>query len=146
VIKVTERVPVGWMRVAVAPRVAVLDRTGRVLERVDAPPAGLPWVRGLGEVGGPGTRVARPGVLRAFAELPALLRAAATRFDVRPDDGPVLVLGDPNAAAGEIRFGSLTRMRAKATAALSVMASLGAGGERVAYVDVQVPDAPVTPR
>jgi cell division protein FtsQ len=146
VIKVTERLPLGWMRAGTAPPVAVLDGEGRVLERVDTPPAGLTRVRGLGEVGAPGTRLARPEVMHAFADLPPLLRAAATRFDVRSDDGPVLVLGDPNAAAGEIRFGSLTDMQAKATAALAVMASLGANGEQVAHVDVQVPDAPVTPR
>jgi cell division protein FtsQ len=144
-IQVTPRVPVAWLRTnrPTDPN-AVLDRHGRVITMVATPPPGLPRVRGVGPASEPGAHVAAPGVLRALSELPAPLRSQVSRFEVRPDEGPVLVLGGAAPVAQEIRLGSLAQLRAKATAALAVMDAQQARGERVRIVGVQVPDAPYT--
>ena len=44
VIEVTERTPAAWVQVDGAAGVLVVDGTGRVLTRADAPPAGLPQI------------------------------------------------------------------------------------------------------
>ncbi len=146
VVRVTERVPVAWTRstAPTPPRIAVLDRDGRVLARTTAPPAGLIHVLGVGDPGVPGSRVARAPALGALAALPEALRAQVLRFVLRPKDGPVLVLGGPAAVAREVQLGSLDRLDAKATAALAVLDALRAGGTHVRILGVQVPDAPFT--
>ncbi len=146
VIRVTERVPVAWTRSAAPtpPRVAVLDRDGRVLARTTAPPAGLVHVIGVGDPGVPGSRVVRAPALGALAALPEALRAQVLRFVLRPQDGPVLVLGGPDAVAREVQLGTLDRLQAKATAALAVLDALRARGTHVRVLGVQVPDAPFT--
>jgi hypothetical protein len=145
VIRVTPRSPVAWVRsgVPVTP-VAILDRDGRAIALAAAPPPGLPQVAGVGVAGRPGARVDEPAVLRALVALPPALRLQVVAFALRDQQGPVLVLGGPEPVVGEIRLGSLARLRAKATAALAVIDAQRAAGERVRVLGVQVPDAPYT--
>jgi cell division septal protein FtsQ len=145
VIRVTPRLPVAWAdaRVTTTP-VAILDRDGRVIALAATAPAGLPRVVGVGEPGAAGSHVANRVALAALASLPAALRLQVARFEIRPQDGPVLVLGGAAPTVDEIRLGSLARLPAKATAALAVMESLGARSARAHVLGVQVPDAPYT--
>ena len=144
VIRVTPRVPVAWLRTgASANPFAIADRTGRIIGVAATPPA-LPRIAAAGVSGTPGTRVARPEIVRALAALPDALRAQVLRFVVRSRDGPVLVLGGPAPVATEIHLGSFAQLRAKATAALAVMDTLAARGQTVRVLGVQVPDAPYT--
>jgi cell division protein FtsQ len=147
VIRVTERVPVGWTRTAPgATPVAVLDRDGRVLQKVPTPPPLLIEVTGVGVADAPGTHVARPAALHALAGLPDALRAQVARFEIRPKVGPVLVLAGTDPIVDEVQLGSLGRVRAKATAALAVLDTLRAQDAHRHVLGVQVPDAPFTTR
>ncbi len=132
VIDVTERRPVAWVHA-----------DGRVLARVPEPPSGLAELQGVGDVPEPGRSVGRAAaVLRAVGDLPAGLRAevASARTEggrsvVRFREGP----GAP--PVGEIRLGGLDDLPAKVAAAVAVVGKLDG---RVAYLDVSVPQAPVT--
>jgi cell division protein FtsQ len=147
VIRVTERVPIAWNRTAIsATPVAILDRNGRVLQLVPAPPPGLIRVKGVGVAGAPGTQVARSAALHALADLPDALRTQVARLVIRSDDGPVLVLAGPDAPVDEVALGSFANVRAKATAALAVLDSLRVQQTHRHVLDVQVPDAPFTTR
>ena len=134
-ITITERVPVAWVKTG--SRTVVVDATGRVLWRADAPPAGLPELVGVADVAGPGGRV-RPEVLPATAAAlgPDLGSRTAS---VLLDDGAVTVQvgGGP-----QLRFGTPTQVAAKARVAAAVLAALGANP--VTYIDVTVPAAPVS--
>jgi len=134
-ITVTERDPVAWVKAG--SRTLVVDSTGRVLWRADAPPAGLPELLGIADAGGPGGLV-RPVVLPAAA---AALGAdlASRTASVSLNDGTVTVQvgGGP-----ELRFGAPTQVAAKARVANAVLAALG--GNAVSYIDVTVPAAPVS--
>jgi cell division protein FtsQ len=143
VITVTERAPVAWVRAATPPAVAVVDHGGRVLARTGRIPPGLPRVDGIGEPGAAGSHVADPGPFAALGALPPELRLATRVLRMEGDAAVALLRGAPPVAR-EIRFGPLTRMRAKAAAALGVIAELDRRGERVQYVDVRVPDSPAT--
>lgn len=165
VIDVTERRPVAWVHAvpadpaAGAPAgagagagaagataagpVVLVDVDGRVLARVPEPPSGLAELQGVGDVPEPGRSVGRAAaVLRAVGDLPAGLRAevASARTEggrsvVRFREGP----GAP--PVGEIRLGGLDDLPAKVAAAVAVVGKLDG---RVAYLDVSVPQAPVT--
>jgi cell division protein FtsQ len=134
-ITITERVPVAWVKAG--SRVVVVDGTGRVLGRADAPPAGLPELIGVADIAGPGGLV-RPVVLAAVAEALGPDLGARTA-SVTLDDGllTVQVGGGP-----QLRFGSPTQVAAKARVAAAVLAALG--DDPVAYIDVTVPAAPVS--
>lgn len=134
-VTVTERVPVAWVKAGT--RVLVVDGTGRVLWRVDAPPPGLPELVGVADLAGPGG-VVRPVVLPAAAEAlgPDLGSRTAS---VHLDDGTMTVQigGGP-----QLRFGAPTQVAAKARVAGAVLAAIG--GTPVGYIDVTVPAAPVS--
>jgi cell division protein FtsQ len=134
-ITVTERDPVAWVRSGSG--AVVVDPTGRVLWRADAPPSGLPELVGVADIGKPGGLV-RPVVLPATAAAlgPDLGSRAAT---VQLDDGTVTVQvgGGP-----QLRFGAPTQLVAKARVASAVLAALGSSP--VSYIDVTVPAAPVS--
>jgi cell division protein FtsQ len=134
-IDVTERVPVAWVKAG--SRFVVVDETGRVLGRMDAPPAGLPELLGVADIGGPGGLV-RPLVLpeTAAALGPDL---GARTASVQLDDGSVTV---QVAGGPQLRFGAPRQVAAKARVAAAVLAALG--GNPVAYIDVTVPAAPVS--
>ena len=134
-ITVTERVPVAWVKAG--SRAVVVDPTGRVLWRADAPPSGLPELVGVADIGKPGGLV-RPVVLSATAA--ALGPDLASRTaSVQLDDGTVTVQvgGGP-----QLRFGSPTQVATKARVANAVLAALG--GNPMSYIDVTVPAAPVS--
>jgi cell division protein FtsQ len=134
-ITVTEREPVAWVKAGRG--VLVVDPTGRVLWRTDAPPSGLPELLGVADVSGPGGLV-RPVLLPATAA--ALGPDLGSRVaSVELDDGTVTVQvgGGP-----QLRFGAPTQVAAKARVANAVLAALG--GNPVSYIDVTVPAAPVS--
>ncbi len=171
VIDVTERRPVAWVRIArpaaggaaagrsdarpggEAPGadgaerargpVALLDVEGRVLAEVAEPPAGLGELAGAGRVPEPGRRVGSSTAgLRVVAALPAGMRGEVE--STRIERGRAVVTFRDGAGAppaGEIRFGRPEDIPAKVRAAAAVMAELRAP---VAYLDVSVPQAPVT--
>ena len=134
-ITVTERVPVAWVKVG--SRAAVVDASGRVLGRTDAPPAGLPELIGVADVGAPGGLV-RPVILATTAAALGPELGARTA-SVQLDDGSMTV---QVSNGPQLRFGSPTQVIAKARVAAAVLAALGANP--VSYVDVTVPGAPVS--
>jgi hypothetical protein len=95
----------------------------------------------------PGGRIAPVRVAAALMALPDALRAQVGQLVVVRDAG-VLLLRPPPAgatpAAGEVRLGALEDLRTKGAAALAVLDDLARRGQRVAYVDVRVPEAPAT--
>ena len=141
-ITVTERVPIAWTAAATAPWVAVLDASGGVLERLGTPPTGVLHV--VGPKAGPaGTQIADAGLLGGLARMPDALRARTASFR-QMANGPVLVLTDTTVGARQVRLGDLTRIKLKAAAALAVLDALARQGDLARYVDVRVPEAPVT--
>jgi cell division protein FtsQ len=133
-VAVTERAPAAWAEVPGG--MVVVDRTGRVLERVDAPPAGLPQLVGLRTVPDPGARVVPAGPARIAGALPALA-AGGTRSVAATDEGPTMQLVN----GVEVRFGDTTRLGAKLRAMAAVFAAME--GRPLAYVDVSVATNPV---
>ena len=142
-ISIEEREPVVWVAAAAPNPVAVLDRTGRVLEHVAVAPVGLTQVTGTTAPGEPGSRVSDPSVFRGLGEFPLALRLLAGTVRVEGGEVVVVVRG-PDPVAAEVRLGTLTDVRAKAAAAVAVLEELGARGEQVSSIDVRVPNAPAT--
>ena len=143
VITVTERRPVAWIRSTGVNPFAILDGAGRVLDRSAQAPEGLPEVVGAGTTAVPGQAVRSPGPFRGLAALPAALRIRTVRFELRRGSG-VLTIDGASPTAGEIQFGPISDMARKGAAALAVLDVLAGRGERVAVLDVRVPDAPAT--
>ncbi len=135
-IQVTERAAVAWALGADgAPR--LVDPTGRVLERVDAAPEGMPELQGAVRVPGPGRSITPDGAARVAADLgPLAGRAAVVAFV----DGRVTVtlLGGV-----QVRMGEPVDTAAKAAAADAVLAELARDRVSVTYVDVTVASNPV---
>jgi len=134
-IKVVERVPVGWVKAG--SRILVVDGTGRVLARADAPPPGLPELVGVADLAGPGGHV-RPATLPATAAALGPARGPRGAW-VLPNGGAVRVRGG---GGPQLRFGAPTQVTAKARVGAAVLAALG--GTPVSYIDVTVPAAPVS--
>ncbi|HEX9504787.1 MAG TPA: FtsQ-type POTRA domain-containing protein [Acidimicrobiia bacterium] len=133
-IVITERRGVAWAQRGHQPY--LVDGSGRVLARLEAAPAGLPQLRGVGLVPRPGDVIAEVGAARAAAALPKL--AALGTRSVTATHG---VLTMQLLAGPEVRLGSGDQIRAKVRAAIAV---LNAMADTVpSYVDVTVPTNPV---
>ena len=134
-VRIDERVPSGWVRVESG--VVIVDGDGRVLETAAEAPGSLPELVGLVSVPAPGEQVEPRAVATVPDELPVEL---ATRVQqvVLADDTVTLLLHD----GPEVRLGPPSAVAAKGAAALAVLRALGA--DPVAYLDVRVPEAPVT--
>jgi hypothetical protein len=135
-------VAVGWVAVPApkgghgGPTVAVVDGTGRVVQRSLLPPAGLPQLTGAATAGEPGTLIRPVSAARVARLLPADLRARAATlavhrglFTMGLDKGP------------EIRFGTPDGLALKGRTAFAILSALTT---HVRYIDVRVPSAPVT--
>jgi cell division protein FtsQ len=133
---VVERVAAAW--VERSGRRAIVDGTGRVLELVDAPPAGLPLLAGDRPVPEPGATIVsdRRGA-RVAAGLAGL--AVSVQSITASDAGVSLQL----VSGPEVRLGEANRIAVKVRAALAVIAATFASGVTVHYVDVSVPTNPV---
>ncbi len=137
-ITVTLRQPSAW--IARGPgTVALVDASGRVLEDVPAPPAGLPELAGVGVVPAPGGQV-DVRLLSVAHRLPDELRPMVVGLAL--DHGNVTLRLAPGAPAGEIRLGTTAQLTAKTDAAVAVLHALD--GARVHYVDVTMPETPAT--
>jgi cell division protein FtsQ len=133
-VTVTERTAAAWAEGARGK--VVVDGSGRVLEHVDAAPAGLPQLLGLRVVPDPGRTVAPTGPARMAGILPPL--AAGGTASVTATDGELtmqLVVGT------EIRLGAADHFADKLRAMVAVLGALA--GQPVTYVDVSVPSNPV---
>ena len=134
-ITVRERVPVAWIDASGGK--ALVDRTGRVLETVDAAPPAMPQLLGAKVVPTPGGTVDAVGAARVAGALSALAAAGTTSVEVT-DHGIVLHLANHGP---EIRVGEATQAGVKIRAALAVLDALQDAPP--SYVDVSVPTNPV---
>jgi cell division protein FtsQ len=134
-IQVVERVAVGWTPLPGG--AALVDRSGRVLARSASPPEGLPELAAAGPVAVLGRRVHPAASARLVAALPPDLAARTLKATVG-DGAATLELG----GGPQVRLGAPVDVAAKARVAAAVLATLGS--TPVAYVDVRVPQAPVT--
>jgi cell division protein FtsQ len=133
-VSVRERRPVAWAK---GPTGAVLvDRTGRVLEAVDEPPASTAELLGAKVVPPPGGSIDPTGAARVAGGLHGLA-ALGTASVEESDHGVVVKLR----SGPEIRMGTPTQVGVKLRAAFAVLAA--SEGTPVAYVDVSVPTNPV---
>ena len=131
---VTERTAVAWAEGSGGK--VLVDGTGRVLETVATPPAGLPQLLGLRAVPAPGATVAPAGPARAAGVLNPI--AAGGTKSVTAAGGDLTM---QLANGTEVRLGDGTQLRAKVAAAVAVLGSMG--DQPVHYVDVSVPTNPV---
>lgn len=142
-IHVVERAPVAWAADA-AGIPWLVDGTGRVLGRTEAPPGGLVEVRGLEAIGAPGRGVRPRAVVRLLAAIDAQLGRYVGRVE-RRRGGVVLVLrAAPDGSVppvGEVRLGAARDPERQSAVAAAVLAAMDA---RAGYLDVRAPDAPVT--
>ena len=134
-IEVVPRVPVGWTRAG--DRVLVVAADGRVIDRVEAPPGGVPELVGVGDVAPVGGVITPASLPAAAAALGSELRARVTTVVLVDGAVTAQVLFGP-----ELRFGTPDRIAVKARVAAAVLASLA--DARAGYVDVSVPAAPVS--
>jgi cell division protein FtsQ len=79
-ITVHERVPAAWVEGAGG--AALVDRSGRVLETVEAPPPGMPQLVGAQQVPPPGGKIDAVGAARVAGALSGLTAAVTTSVDV----------------------------------------------------------------
>lgn len=134
--------------VAVAPAedgaVALVDRTGRVLEFVDAGPPDLPVLAGLAPAGAPGSTLGAEGVatLQVAVALPPELRARTAGLAPSPGAGGEVELRlNPE---GMVRLGPPEDLDRKFTAIRAVLAQVDV--RNLAVLDVRRPDSPVLTR
>jgi len=134
-IEVVPRVAVGWSPAGA--RILPVAADGRVIDRVEAPPAGVPELRGVADVAPVGGVITPVSLPAAAGALGPELRSRVTAVVL--DDGAVTaeVLFGP-----QLRFGTPDRISVKARVAAAVLASLGTAP--ASYVDVSVPAAPVS--
>lgn len=142
-ITIRERRAVGVVRGTGAEPVAVVDREGRAIALVAAPPPGLPEITGVGPAPALGQRLAFAAAPRGLAAMSPQLRVGVSRF--------IVLNGVASARLAKgfqpvtvIRFGRVEDMRAKSEAALAVMDDLARRAQRVRLLDVSVPSAPAT--
>jgi cell division protein FtsQ len=132
---VHERTPAAWIDGPGAK--AVVDGTGRVLEVVDAPPAGMPQLVGARVVPPPGGRADAVAAARVAGTLTRLAVTGVASVATTPDQGVVVQM----AAGPQLRLGRATQIAVKLRAALAVLANTQDAPP--AYVDVSVPTNPV---
>jgi cell division protein FtsQ len=135
-LQVTERSPAAWARRA-PDVVALVDARGRVLTDVTEVPAELPELTGLTSIPPPGGEAAPRAAAGVLDKLPPGLRGRVGRV-AAGGAGVVLTLRD----GPEVRLGAPEHVPAKARATLAVLGTIT--GAPPAYVDVRVPNAPVT--
>ena len=131
---VTERTPAAWAQGARG--IVVVDGTGRVLEHVDAAPAGLPQLLGLRVVPEPGGTVAPSGPARMAGILPPIAAGGTTSVSASAGGMTMLLK-----AGTEIRLGDAGHLADKLRAMVAVLGALA--DQPVTYVDVSVPSNPV---
>ena len=134
IVKVTERSAVAWTEVEGGSSV-VVDGGGRVLERADAPPPGLPQLVDLTSVPEPGGTVAPSSSALVAAKYGVY--APAVRQIATTGGGVVVTLFD----GPEVRLGRPSRLTTKLRAAGAVLDALR--DSLPTYVDVSVPTNPV---
>lgn len=133
-IVVTERTAVGWVDTGSGP--ALVDRTGRVLERETEPPTDLPQIVAPKVVPPVGARIAPTVGAEVAGRLEGFARTG-TRAITLTQGGVILGL----VSGPDIRLGEPTHVDTKIRAAIAVLTALD--GEAVAYIDVTVPSNPV---
>ena len=133
-IAITEHRPVLFVRNGTEAALVAAD--GRVFARVRGAIPGGRELRETGRLPEPGDRVVPGSVARLAIALPETLAGRARRFELR-EESLVLVL----AGGGEVRFGPIEDLGAKAAAAAAVLAASPAVCIR--YVDVSAPSTPV---
>jgi cell division protein FtsQ len=133
-ITVTERTAAAWVQSGTGP--AIVDGTGRVLDRVAAAPVDLPQVADVTRVPPVGATISPALGARVAGRLLGDARSG-TRTIAVTDHGVNLSL----ASGVEIRLGPPTAVMTKVRAADAVLGALN--GEAVSYVDVAVPSNPV---
>jgi cell division protein FtsQ len=133
-ITVEERVPVAWVDGPGGK--ALVDRSGRVLETVAAPPSGMVQLVGAKIVPPPGGAVDAVAAARVAGTLTALWVGGVSSVEAT-DQGIVLHL----AAGPEVRMGEATQIAAKIRAGLAVLDA--SKDQPVTYIDVSVPTNPV---
>jgi cell division protein FtsQ len=133
-VTVTERTAAAW--VGTSDGVALVDGSGRVLERVAQAPSDLPELVGVDLVPAVGAALDPPVPARVAGRLTGLLRSGTRTIAVTPS-GVVLGL----VSGPELRLGAPRAVVTKVRAALAVLGALGGVG--VAYIDVSVPSNPV---
>ena len=142
-IRLIEREPVAVTE-AEPGTLALIDRTGRVLEWVPIPPPGLPVLTGLPPAGTPGTTLGVDGVatLQVAVALPAELRARTAGLAPAPGSGGEVELRlNPE---GMVRLGPPDDLDAKFTAIRAVLAQVDL--RNLAVLDVRRPENPVLTR
>jgi cell division protein FtsQ len=133
-ITVTERTPAAWVQSPTGP--AIVDGTGRVLDRVADAPVDLPQVADVARVPPVGASISPALGARVAGRLLGYARSG-TRSIAVTDDGVNLSLQ----SGVEVRLGRPTAVMTKVRAAVAVLGALD--GEAVSYVDVAVPLNPV---
>ncbi|HEY3673315.1 MAG TPA: FtsQ-type POTRA domain-containing protein [Acidimicrobiia bacterium] len=133
-ITVHERTPAAWVDGLGGK--TLVDRSGRVLETVEAAPPGIPQLLGAKVVPPPGGIVDAVGAARVAGALTGPAAAGTTSVEVT-DHGIVLHLTN----GPEVRMGEATQVAVKIRAALAVLDWMQAA--LPTYVDVSVPTNPV---
>lgn len=137
-IEVKEREPVAAAATPSGKAYVLIDATGRVLDERRQRPLDLPEIAGVQRLPDAGTWHAARDTLGALNACPETLRKKVARLSIQ-DGALVVELRDGT----QIRFGTAgEQVRMKAAAAQAVLDRLG--DRKVGYIDVRVPEAPVT--
>jgi cell division protein FtsQ len=115
--------------------VVLLAENGRAIARAAAPPAGVAKIVGVRRAPTVNELLSPPEAARIVPQLPRRLAQQVTSVDVA-GTGLALHLD----GRGAIRLGTASDLRAKAAAALAVLAARGA--RPFSYIDVSTPDSP----
>jgi cell division protein FtsQ len=133
-ITVTERTAVAWVDTGTGP--ALVDGTGRVLERLLTPPTDLPQIASPKLVPPVGATIEPVVGARVAGKLQGFARSGTREITLSPSG---VVLGLVNGP--EIRLGEPSDVMLKVRAAVAVLTALD--GEPVAYIDASAPSNPV---
>jgi cell division protein FtsQ len=152
-IAVTEYVPAAYVPMT-GGKLALVASSGRVIGLSRKVPAHAVEVLGVRAVPVVGASLSSPAAAGVMGQLPPHLRSRVGAIDVG-GASPVIDLRTgapapatcgpvPGSVAGfeQVRLGTFDALREKGVAALSVLNHLGA--QRFTYIDVSVPQAPVS--